>query len=87
MLIDTHVHLDRIPPELLGEELAEATAAGIKNFLVPGVDRGGWRNVRDVVAATEGARAAFGLHPLAAAEWDQEAGEELRRFLRDDDVV
>ncbi len=88
MLIDTHIHLDRISPEFdLGVELAEADAAGIKNFLVPGVDRRGWQRLDDVVSATEGAWAAFGLHPMAAAEWNRECGEELYRLLRDREAV
>ncbi len=88
MLFDTHIHLDRMPPEVdLEAELAAAASAGVANCLVPGVHRADWPGLRKRVAATAGAWAAFGLHPLAATEWDRQCAEQLREFLDDQRAV
>ncbi len=88
MLIDTHIHLDRFPTEVnLEKELELAAVAGINNFIVPGVDRAGWQNLQSVTASISGARGAYGLHPLAAAEWGPECAGDLRKFLADKNTV
>jgi TatD DNase family protein len=88
MLFDTHIHLDRFPA---GSDVDAAVAAGrsvgIESYLVPGVDRAGWDVVRKVVERTEGALAAYGLHPLAADEWDWECCDDLVALLRGPGVV
>ena len=88
MLIDTHIHLNRLPPGCDVEaELAAARREGITTFLVPGVDRAGWRDVRAVVERTEGGLAAYGLHPLAAHQWNGACREELIASLGGPKVV
>lgn len=88
LLFDTHVHLDASPlAEDLGEEIQRARRAGIGHFVVPGVDRSGWRQLLSVVQAVDGAWAAPGLHPLAAGEWCPECERELERLLAEPQVV
>ena len=65
MLIDTHIHLDYL--ERLPEALAEARAAGLGGWVVPGVAPAGWPGLMATVVATPGAWAAPGVHPQAAA--------------------
>jgi len=88
MLIDTHIHLDRFPAGCdIEAELTAARSEGVTSFLVPGVDRQGWRSVREVVGRTAGGMAAYGLHPLAAHEWNEDCREELRSCLQGEQVV
>ena len=88
LLFDTHVHLDASPlAEDLEEEVRRARQAGIGYFVVPGVDRSGWRRVLEVAQAVSGAWAAPGLHPLAAGEWCPECELELQRLLAEPKVV
>lgn len=83
MLIDTHIHLDRFSAGVdLEQELAAAREQGIETFLVPGVRRADWKNVRTIVEGTTGAIAAYGLHPMAAGEWDRDCSDELERALK-----
>ena len=83
MLFDTHIHLDRFPPEFgLEQEIAAARKAGVSTFLVPGVSRAGWSGIAEVVAETEGAWPAYGLHPMAATEWDDDCRTELAKYLQ-----
>jgi TatD DNase family protein len=81
MFFDSHVHLD-FPP-LLGNLTAELTAArgvGVGEFLVPGVERGGWGLLLELTDQ-QGVWGAPGLHPLAAAQWDAAAEAELAQLL------
>ena len=88
LLFDTHVHLDASPlAEDLEEEVQRARLAGIGCFVVPGVDRSGWRRVLGVAQTVSGAWAAPGLHPLAAGEWCPESERELQRLLVEPKVV
>jgi TatD DNase family protein len=87
-LFDTHVHLDASPlAEALEEVVGQARQAGIGHFVVPGVDRSGWRRVLEVAQVVDGAWAAPGLHPLAAGEWCPECERELQRLLIEPKVV
>jgi TatD DNase family protein len=82
LLFDTHVHLDASPlVEGLEGEVRRARLAGIGHFVVPGVDRPGWRRVLEVAQTVSSAWAAPGLHPLAAEEWCPEGERELQRLL------
>lgn len=83
-LFDTHVHLDASPLlENLDHEIRRARRVGIGYFLIPGVYRDGWPQLLSVARAVPGALAAPGLHPLAAAEWNEEAAAELADLCSD----
>lgn len=79
MLIDTHLHLDWLadPPA----QVAAARTAGVGGWVVPGVAPAGWEQLLAIVAATPGARAAPGVHPLEAAAWNEQAGARLEALL------
>jgi len=81
MLFDSHCHLDdpRLRPRL-ARLLADADAAGIGGFLVPGVAPGGWADVLAVAAASSRIFPAVGLHPMHAALFGCELLSELRGF-------
>jgi TatD DNase family protein len=87
-LFDTHAHLDAEPLlAALDGELAAAGAAGVGDWVVPGVAPAGWPQLLAAVRRVPGARAAPGVHPLAAATWNAEVAEELRRLLARPETV
>jgi TatD DNase family protein len=87
-LFDSHVHLDAPPlVDHLPREMDLAGAAGVGNFLIPGVSRRTWPGVLETARAVPGAFAAPGLHPGAAADWNDEAARELATLLDDPLVV
>ncbi len=74
MLIDTHCHLDCEPlASHLEPLLAEARAAGVTHWLVPGIRPTGWPGIQRLCCRIDGALPAFGIHPMAwgAADDDQ----------------
>lgn len=88
LLFDTHVHLDAAP--LAGDPGAEARMArqaGVGCFVVPGVGRAEWPRLLSVVQSVDGAWAAPGLHPLAAADWSPECERELQSLQGEPSVV
>ncbi len=76
--IDTHVHLDFLPDPPAA--LHQARAAGIRQWLVPGVRREGWPELLNL-STRPGVLAAPGLHPRAANQWDSAAARELKQLL------
>lgn len=88
LLFDTHIHLDRLADGLsLEEELTLAKKAGIEGWLVPGVSCRDWDRLLELAKVEEGIRVAPGLHPLAAAEWDNEVAFRLEGLLQESAVV
>lgn len=69
MLIDTHVHLDhRAFDDDRAAVLARAEATGIREMVVPAVDRASWERIHALCAhAANHCFAAFGIHPLFVA--------------------
>ncbi len=87
-LFDTHVHLDLSPLcATLAATVQAAGRAGVGRFLVPGVAPGGWEELLATVAAVPGAWAAPGVHPQAAAHWDDAAETALAALLERPEVV
>ncbi len=87
-LIDTHVHLDRLPRSIpLAAHLTRARQAGVEALIVPGVERGGWLEIMALAQRFPGVWAAPGLHPLAAAGWDESCRRELEGLLTDSSTV
>lgn len=78
MLFDSHCHLDdpRFPD--LEEALAEAAAAGVEGFVVPGVAPEGWQRIANLHGIHRNAYPAFGVHPMHADLLTPEALSELR---------
>ena len=67
MFFDSHCHLDdpRLLPGLAAH-LAEAEAAGISAFLVPGVAPAGWPEIASLHRRFSRVLPAFGVHPTHA---------------------
>ncbi len=73
MLTDTHCHLD--DPTLssrLGEVIVAARQAGVGRIIVPGVAPGGWDGIASLARGQEGVFPAYGIHPQAADQADDD---------------
>ncbi|WP_298433647.1 TatD family hydrolase [Geobacter sp.] len=70
MLIDTHCHLTSPPlASRVDDVLDAARRAGVTQFIVPGVAPAGWPAIAALAREhSPSVRAAFGIHPLAAAQ-------------------
>jgi TatD DNase family protein len=68
-LIDTHCHLDveDFDPDR-ARVLAAARAGGVRDIVVPGIDRVGWPKLLAICAADAGLHPALGLHPVYLAQ-------------------
>ena len=86
-LIDTHIHLDRLPTAKLAAELGVARSLDISSFLVPGIAPSGWEELTALAQRHEGVYLAPGLHPLAAESWTSEVAEQLALLLTHPAVV
>mgnify|MGYP000535451694 CR=1 FL=1 len=76
---DTHLHLDAFDdPERV---LNEARAAGIDNWVVPGVSPDGWARIEALAEGYPGVYSAPGIHPLSADRFQPETAAELRNLL------
>lgn len=63
-LFDTHCHLDfPVLRENIEEVLKRARQAGVRRFLVPGVNAEGWPLLMQLCSEHEGLYPALGLHP------------------------
>ena len=80
-LIDTHCHLDMEPlyADISGV-LFRAAAAGIEQFVVPGVHPEGWERIARLADLHGGVFPAFGIHPMHAAAADDITLAELERY-------
>lgn len=86
MLIDTHCHLDCEPlASQLPQLLDEARAAGVSQWVVPGISPAGWPGIMALCRSTPGVVPAVGIHPQASgtatdeqlAQLDLLAGEAV----------
>ena len=81
-LIDTHTHLDF--PDFDAdrtEVLARSSALGVQRMVVLGVYQANWQRLWQLVEATDGLHAAFGLHPVYLDEHQPQHLAELRDWL------
>lgn len=81
MFFDSHCHLD--DPALntrLPALLAEAAAAGVTGFLVPGVHPAGWEAIAALSRDFPQIRPAFGVHPMHAELLTADTVSELRQL-------
>lgn len=78
MFFDSHCHLDdpRLLPHL-ERAIAEAEAAGVAGFLVPGVAPEGWDRIRLLSATHPQVHPAFGVHPMHAELLTPQAASDL----------
>ena len=84
MFIDTHCHLD-LPPlsSDLPQILRRAVAAGVVQFICPGVAPAGWKGIASTAAANSSISPAFGIHPLHICGCPDDSLAELEKYLPD----
>jgi len=64
-LIDTHCHLDVADFDADRERvLTAARTAGVRDIVVPGIERAGWPGLLALCASDDGLHPALGLHPV-----------------------
>lgn len=81
-LIDTHTHLDFSDFDAdRAEVLARSSALGVQRMVVLGVYQANWQRLWQLVEATDGLHAAFGLHPVYLDEHQPQHLAELRDWL------
>jgi TatD DNase family protein len=77
-LIDTHCHLDLEPLSTrLEEVISRAHRAGVTQFVVPGVHPHGWERMTALAQKHAEIFPAFGIHPMHAAEADDDRLSQL----------
>ncbi len=87
-LFDTHCHLDL--PAFEGDRAAvldRARRAGVREFLVPGVERKGWERLLALCRDERGLYPALGLHPVFTGRHDSRDLKALERYLAAGEVV
>jgi TatD DNase family protein len=66
-LIDTHCHLDLEPLRSgVTQYLQDAAAAGVRQYVVPGVHPDGWVGIAALAREQGGILPAYGIHPMHA---------------------
>src|SRR3954447_12100899 len=82
-LVDSHVHLDRYPPDAVDEMLRRATEVGVTRLLTVGVDLPTSRVALRLAAGRPSVLAAVGVHPtrLASVAAGGDPLDGLRRLL------
>ena len=69
MLIDSHCHLDAAPFDADRDDVvAAARAVGVRQLLIPAVDRASFARVGACCARYAGCHPAYGIHPVFAAD-------------------
>ncbi|WP_074954853.1 TatD family hydrolase [Alicyclobacillus macrosporangiidus] len=88
MLFDTHCHLfDERFQDDLDEVVARARTAGVRHFVVPGVDVETSRAAIALAERYDGVYAAVGVHPESLAEYRPEMLDDIRRLAAHPKVV
>ena len=82
MLVDTHCHLDAT--EFDGDRdavVAEALSVGVTRIVVPSVTAAGFMSVEQVVRQYPVCLPAYGLHPIYAAQHQEQHLQQLEQVL------
>jgi TatD DNase family protein len=84
---DSHCHLHLCEENGTVDEVVDrARAAGVVDMLTVGIDVDSSRRSVEI-ASTFGLKAAVGVHPNSATEWNDDAEAELRALLSNDVVA
>lgn len=87
MWFDSHCHLHLCEENgTLDEVVDRARVAGVVDMLTVGIDIPSSRRSIEI-ASTFGVKAAVGVHPNSATEWDEAAEIQLRELLSSDVVA
>jgi TatD DNase family protein len=88
-MIDSHCHLNADDYlKDLDEVVARASEAGVHGILVPGIDIASCRRALEIAERHPTMiRVAVGIHPHAAAQWNEGVEQEIREMVAHDAVV
>lgn len=88
LLVDSHAHLDDDAFDADRDAVLErARAAGVRRFVVPGIDAASWPRIQALCARHPGLFPAYGLHPLFLPQHRPEHLDALRARLADGTAV
>lgn len=88
MFIDTHCHLDA--PEfsdLPATLIQEAERVGVRNIVVPSVERANFAVVHDICAQHSGCAPAYGIHPVYVDQAKPDDLDVMREYLQQSNIV
>lgn len=80
-LIDTHSHIDMPDFEDLDKVILNAANAGVKNIIVPSVDRNSFEKVIEISNKYEGVYCALGIHPSEVQGVDGDNYKDFEKIL------
>ena len=87
LLIDSHCHLQSLPPDEREAALDAARRRGVGGFLVPAIRLDDAEVLLELCHRHDDVWCALGVHPHEAESWKPGDGERLRRLLEDDKAV
>ncbi len=82
-MFDSHCHLHDARVRDPEAQIARARAAGVRGFLLAGVDPDGWRDEERLAAAHPEVAIALGVHPQIVAALDDARAEAMVAQLAD----
>ncbi len=86
-IIDSHCHLQNLPPGEREHALDEARQRGVRGFLLPAVRLEDAADVLALCHRHEDVWCALGVHPHEASSWEEGSRERLRALLADPRAV
>jgi TatD DNase family protein len=85
--IDSHCHLQSLPPDERERALDHARERGVKGFLVPAIKLSEAEDILALCHRHPDVWCALGVHPHDASTWQPEDRERLRSLLNDPKAV
>lgn len=86
-IVETHCHLDYLPPESLETALAEARRVGVTSIVTIAVSPDNLATVREIAATHHDVWCTQGIHPHEAAGWNASVADGIREAAGDTGVV
>jgi len=86
-LVDTHSHINMEDFSDLDAVILNAKNAGVKNVIIPSVDRGSFEKVLKISYDYEGIYCALGIHPTEAHKATDDDFEKIIELASDKKVV
>lgn len=87
VLIDSHCHVQNLPPDERDRALDEARERGVRGFLLPAVRLEDAEEVLAFCHRHSDVWCALGVHPHEAVHWEEGSRERLRGLLADPRAV
>lgn len=87
VLVDSHCHLQSLPPEERARALDAARERGVQGFLVPGIQLSQAEEILALCHRHDDVWCALGVHPHDASTWQPGDQARLRALLADPKAV